>query len=174
MDKDHTFVEDSPRIWWICVTTHSHRPWILLGDCARKIHLPRKRHQYERNNWVSAKMVQNAFLRDGARRGQSGGKMASVRDGPFAAISPSWHTMDWSAVQSKSHRLLQFSFLPSWLPAWPTVSLSPGGKEGKLQQTVGFWLNSWSIQRVTMEKLQQTGHSSPMPFLTPDGATYIV
>ena len=29
-------------------------------------------------------------------------------------------TLDWSAVQSKSHRLLQFSFLPSSLPAWPT------------------------------------------------------
>ena len=75
-------------------------------------------------------------------------------------------TLDWSAVQSKSHRLLQFSFLPSSLPAWPTFSLSPGGKEGKLQQTVGFWLNSWSIQCVTMEKLQQTVKPSPMPFFS--------
>ena len=87
-------------------------------------------------------------------------------------------TLDWSAVQSKSHRLLQFSFLPSWLPAWPPFSLSPGGKEGKLQQTVGFRLNSWSMQVTngpfaaispswhTMEKLLQKGHLSPMPFFS--------
>ena len=64
-------------------------------------------------------------------------------------------TLDWSAVQSKSHCLLQFSFLPSSLPAWPTFSLSPGGKEGKWwdfdwtadQSSVSRWRNwnKWSI-----------------------------
>ena len=105
-------------------------------------------------------------------RGQSGKKMASMTDGPFAAISPSWH----AGLISCLNPTICCNF-PSFPPRYQHDLLSPSHQEGRKenystccnfdwtadQSRVTWWRNysTWGIRH----------RCHFFPWLTPHGST---